>query len=317
MKDLLSILQDFHKQKILVIGDIMLDHYLEGRVKRISPEASIPIISVEKEWFAPGGAGNTVVNIRSLGGKAVLIGETGIGGDGQRLREELLWDIEQQLFGGQNTVVKFRILHENKHVLRADKDGPCKYSSPEFSKKLMDCVEERIKDCDAVLVSDYAKGLIAEDFARWLVYISELHKKILIVDTKPKHFYWFKNCYCIKPNKIEAEKFTGIEINDLKDAERTGLKIKKELQTNVLLTLGNLGMMLFEEESTTHFSSNAKNVFDVTGAGDTVLATFGLALASGAKIQQAVDLANHAAAIVIAKSGTATVSFEELKDSIS
>lgn len=317
MKEIFSILNDFKKKKIAVIGDIMLDHYLEGMSSRVSPEAPIPVILVKKEWFAAGGAGNTAVNIVELGGRVVLFGTIGEDQAGFWLHDEFLRrKIENKagtMFG--KTIEKLRIYLNGKQVVRADKDD---FFCPEgWQKNTEALVGLDIEKWDAVLVSDYDKGFVNEHMARELVCITKENKKILIVDTKPEHFLWFKNCYCIKPNKVEAEKFTGIKIEELEDAEKAGLRIKKELQANVLLTLGSMGMMLFEEECTTHFSSNAKDVFDVTGAGDTVLAAFALALSSGANMKQAVDLANHAAAIVVGKSGTAPVTLDELKNSLS
>lgn len=324
MKDLFSVLGNFSSKRIAVIGDIMLDHYLEGKFTRTSPEALTPIVLVEKEWFAPGGAGNTAMNIRRLEAKPLLFGRMGNDAEAVMLLEKFT-DADVQLDtlpDSIKTITKNRIIVEKQHVTRFD----CEFkgSKSDVSKLLEGRFLDIFKlfsargDCDAILVSDYDKGLITENMARGLVDIAKKRQKVLIVDTKPKHFLWFRGCYCIKPNRIEAEEFSGVKIESHEDAKKAGLKIKKELETNVLLTLGSMGMMLFEEGgSITHFTSSAKEVFDVTGAGDTVLATFGLALASGASMRQAADLANHAAAIVIAKQGTASVSLEELKKSIS
>lgn len=320
MKDLPSVLEEFPKKRVVVIGDIILDHYIEGKSTKTSPEAPIPIILVEKEWFVPGGAGNTAVNIRSFGASACLAGR--IGSDDLMITViNLLTDYGVRgwkIFydSGSNTVEKNRILSEGKQIARFDKEK-FDFLPESFSKDLISKLKSEIEYFDAILISDYAKGFITEQFAQELVWIAKEHQKILIADSKPKHFLWFKGCYCIKPNKVEAEEYSGIKIETPEDAEKAGLKIKKEVETNVLLTLGSMGMILFEDERTTHFTSNAKDVFDVTGAGDTVLAAFGLALASGASMRQATDLANHAAAIVIAKSGTASVTLEELKKSIS
>lgn len=317
MKDLLSVLEEFPKKRIAVIGDIMLDHYFEGKITRISPEAPIPIILVENEWFAPGGAGNTAVNAADLEATALLVGR--VGGDIAGIR--VLVGLEKKvntnhvLIVGE-TIEKMRGLTTQRQVARFDKEKNF-FLDHIQEDKIIKFISGNIRDWDAILISDYEKGFIYEYFARELVRVAKEHQKMLIVDTKPKHFLWFKGCYCVKPNKVEAEEFTGIKIEDLESAERAGFEIKKRLETNVLLTLGSMGMMLFEEERTTHFTSSAKEVFDVTGAGDTVLATFGLALASGASMRQAADLANHAAAIVITKPGTASVSLEELKKSIS
>lgn len=323
MKNLLNILDRFSYKNIIVVGDIMLDHYLEGKFTRMSPEAPVPIILVEKEYFVPGGAGNTAVNIQGLGAQAILIGRTGDDLAGKRVKNELLDDgvnCNSIFFGDSDTVEKIRIISNGKHVVRADQDGHCSYINDEitdeFVDKLIGFLKSKISICDAILVSDYKKGLITEKFAKELVHIAKKHKKMLIVDTKPEHFLWFKGCYCIKPNRIEAERFTGIKIESLEDAKNAGNFIKKAMDARVLLTLGFMGMMCLEEDGVDHFASYAKDVFDVTGAGDTVLAAFSLALLSGATLVEATDLANRAAAIVIAKSGTASVTLEELKNSI-
>ncbi|MEK7502859.1 MAG: PfkB family carbohydrate kinase [Patescibacteria group bacterium] len=322
MKDLLSILACFSSKRVAVLGDIMLDHYLEGRATRMSPEADIPIISVEKEWFALGGAGNTAANIASLGAEVILFGQVGVDNFGKQIKENMPSGVNGKgIFFNDSrpTIRKIRILVDGKHIVRADKDGDCSYIEEKLESDATWYFDSAIPVFapDAIIVSDYKKGFVTEKLAREVMAIIQREQKMLIVDTKPKHFLWFRGCHCIKPNKVEAEGFTGVKIEDLESAEKAGNIIKKRLETNVLLTLGHMGMMLFEEERTTHFSSNAKDVFDVTGAGDTVLAVFGLALASGASLRQAADLANHAAAIAIAKVGTSRLSLEELKNSIS
>lgn len=323
MKDLSLVFEEIPKKRIVVIGDIMLDHYFEGRIERVSPEAQIPIVSVDKEWFAPGGAGNTALNVKSLGAKTILIGWTGDDLAGKRVIIELTSGnvcCEAVLLNHSGTTIeKVRILVNGRHIARIDADGSCFESGGEQLYNSINYLKPRLINLDAILISDYAKGFVTEDFAQEILQVAKEEKKMVIVDTKPKHFRWFKGCFCIKPNKIEAEEFSRINIQSLEDAEKAGNYIKKILETNVLLTLGPMGMMLFEfeEDKLTHFSSNAKDVFDVTGAGDTVLATFALALCAGASMRQAADLANHSAAIVIGKPGTSSVSLEELKKSIS
>lgn len=325
MKDLSLVFEEIPKKRVAVIGDIMLDHYLEGQIVRTSPEAPIPIVSVEKEWFAPGGAGNTAVNIRGLGAQAVLIGQIGDDLAGNRVSVALSNNSDSGMncdgvFASRSsTIEKFRGLSNGQYVFRADSDGVCSYPNEECENNLLGFFLSVMTACDAILISDYNKGLLTENLARTVVQMTSEYQKMLIVDTKPKHFRWFKGCFCIKPNKVEAEEFSRISIQSLEDAEKAGNYIKKILETNVLLTLGPMGMMLFEfeEDKLTHFSSNANDVFDVTGAGDTVLATFALALCAGASMRQAADLANHSAAIVIGKPGTSSVSLEELKKSIS
>lgn len=323
MKDLLSVLDNFSSKRVAVIGDLMLDHYFEGRIDRTSPEAKIPIISIENEWFAPGGAGNTAANVAGLGAQAVLFGRLGDDKEADILLKKTMGAgiRVDALPDSVKTITKNRILVEGRHFARYDCEFGSSASpiSEPFEKRSRDVFNQFCfnGDYDGILISDYAKGFVTESMAKQILERAKEQKKMVIVDTKPKHFRWFKGCYCIKPNKAEAEEFSRIKIESLEDAEKAGNFIKKILETNVLLTLGPMGMMLFEEERTTHFTSSAKEVFDVTGAGDTVLAVFSLALMAGASMRQAADLANHAAAIVIAKPGTTSVTLEELKNSTS
>lgn len=322
MKNSLNILEEFPKKKVAVIGDIITDHYLFGEWGKNSPEAPFRIVSVKGEKFVPGGAGNTAVNVAGLGSGAYLIGQIGKDEIGLKVYRALLFLNKNVYPQGVlksalcRTSEKLRILVDGVQVVRADTEEI--FSHEEDSEdKTIEFILQNVENFDAILVSDYAKGFVTENIAKEVLRIAKEWNKIVVVDTKPKHFEWFKGCYCIKPNKVEAEKFTGIKIEDLKDAERAGQKIKKDLETNVLLTLDSMGMILFEEECTTLFSSLAKDVFDVTGVGDTVLATFSLALVAGASMKDAAALASRSASIVIAKSGTAHVSLEELKKSIS
>lgn len=317
MKNLLNILDRFIYKNIIVVGDIMLDHYFVGKPSmRMSPEAPIPINFLEKEWFVPGGAGNTAMNIKKLGAKVTLVGKVGNDSGGRIVLNHFANEfVETKTWFHFGTIEKIRCLSDGKHIVRLDKEC-IKYLSAEIEERVIWFLKEKIKSCDAVLVSDYNKGFITKKIAKELVRISREHKKMLIVDTKPEHFLWFKGCYCIKPNKIEAEKFAGIKIESSEDALNSGIFIRKSMDAKVLLTLGFMGMMCFGEEGVDHFASHAKNVFDVTGAGDTVLAVFSLALSSGASLVEATGLANRAAAIVIAKLGTATITLEELKNSI-
>jgi len=317
MKDLLSILDNFSLKRVLVVGDIMLDHYLEGTPTRMSPEAPIPIFLIEREWFAPGGAGNTAVNLKEFNSNVGVVGKVGNDHEGRIVLSHFTNKfVRARTWISRRTIEKIRGLDKGQHVARFDREIISGFDE-KTENEVVCFLKESIGDNDLVLVSDYEKGFITEKIARELVQISKEKGKMLIVDTKPKHFKWFRGCFCVKPNKIEAEEFSGIKIDCLEDAEKAGNIIKQQLETNVLLTLGSMGMVLFEEERTTRFTSRAEDVFDVTGAGDTVLAVFSLALSAGASMRQAADLANHAAAIVIAKPGTATVSLEELKKSIS
>lgn len=323
MKDLSLVFDEIPKKRVAVVGDLMLDHYFEGRTDRTSPEAQIPIISVAKEWFSPGGAGNTAANVAGLGAQAVLFGRLGDDKEADILLEKAMHAGVRvdALPDSVKTITKNRIIVGGRHFTRYDCEfnGSALPISEPFEKRSWEVFNQFCfnGDYDGILISDYAKGFVTESMAKQILERAKEQKKVVIVDTKPKHFRWFKGCYCIKPNKAEAEEFSRIKIESLEDAEKAGNFIKKILETNVLLTLGPMGMMLFEEERTTNFTSSAKEVFDVTGAGDTVLAAFSLAFTAGASMRQATDLANHAAAIVIAKPGTTSVTLGELKNSIS
>lgn len=322
MKELSLVFDEIPKKKIAVIGDIMLDHYFWGKWGKASLEAPSRVISVKNESFVPGGAGNTAVNVSALGAKSVLLGRFGNDTEADILLEKLKQAgvILDALPDSVKTITKNRVIVDGQQNVRFD----CEFEesnfqiSESFEKKSINLLLRLLEldDYNAILISDYNKGFVTEKIVQEILRVATKRNKVVIVDTKPKHFEWFKRCYCIKPNKVEAEEFTGIKIENLKDAEKAGLEIKKRIETNVLLTLGSMGMFLFEEERITHFSSFANNVFDVTGAGDTVLAAFSLALVAGASMRDAAALANHAAAIVIGKLGTASVSLEELKKSI-
>jgi D-beta-D-heptose 7-phosphate kinase/D-beta-D-heptose 1-phosphate adenosyltransferase len=317
---LIRIIDQFKDKKIMVIGDIMLDKYVIGDVSRISPEAPVPVVKVKSEGYAPGGASNVANNVSSLGGKPLMVGIVG---------KDNTKDILFREFGRRKidtegvfeddkrpTVEKVRVLAMGQQLLRFDyekTDGPNK----EIEKKIIDFIKQKIDDIDAVIVSDYAKGLITATLMDALLEIVNSKKKILIIDPKPKNIGIYKGATVITPNHKEAFEITNIEDRSDEDMLKIGKILQDKLDSEILITRGERGMTLFEKDGkVTHIPTKAKEVYEVSGAGDTVVATFTLALASGAATKEAAFIANNAAGITVGKVGTTAVSIAELKESL-
>ncbi len=314
MKKLVELVNNFKGKKIGVIGDLMLDHFIWGDVERISPEAPIPVVLAHKESFIPGGAGNTASNIAALGGKVFLVGLAGKDEAGKKLISEFQKidvDTSGVLISSQKpTIQKIRIVARGQQVVRVDKENT-EYISKDIEKKLISFILPNIKEWDGIVVSDYAKGVITKNFAQTLVKLAVKHKKPIICDVKPKHAPYFKNATLLSPNHKECLEIAGVE-----DERQAGKIIQKQFNCSVLLTQGARGVTLFGNKEIKHFPAMAKEVFDVSGAGDTTVAVATLALASGANLEQASIIANHAAGIVVGKLGTAVVFPQELKQNL-
>lgn len=313
-KKLIEIVNNFKGKRIGVIGDLIIDHFIWGDSKRISPEAPVPVVFVTKESFRPGGAANTANNIATLGGKASIIGliNTDIAG------VQLIKLLEKKgvdttgLFKDKDrpSSQKIRIIARGQQIVRIDKEKN-EYINKEQEKEAIDFVASQIKDYDGLVISNYAKGFVTKNLVQEIINLGKKYGKFVIGDTRPKYACYFKDITLLSPNYEEAT-----EIAKIQDLEKAGKIIQEQLNCNVLITRGSQGMTLFENNEVMNFSTKAKEVFDVVGAGDTVVAALSLALASGAKLRQAAVIANYAAGVVVAKTGTATVSFEELKDKI-
>lgn len=310
----------FNKCRILVIGDLMIDEYLWGEVERVSPEAPVQVVSVVRDTSTLGGAGNVVNNLVALGVKvsvASVIGadESAEGG----LMLKLLKDLGVDTTGiiqdpTRSTTKKTRILAGHQHVLRIDRETKQEISG-KHRDKLVQFVKKRIDDFNVVLVSDYGKGLFAEMLLRQLIDTANQHKKTIIVDPKGLSFKKYAGATAITPNKKEASLAARIEIVDDASLIAAGQKLLQDIQVQkILMTCGKEGMILFELGKEPYpIPAEARQVFDVSGAGDTVLAVLGLGLASGVSFRHAATLANAAAGIVVGKVGTAPVSREELQ----
>lgn len=328
-----EILKKFKNRKIAVIGDLILDKYIYGEVERISPEAPVPIVRVLREKYVPGGAANVAANISTLGGNPFLFGIVG----NDQFKDILLQKTEEMniptsgIFTDNNktTIRKTRVIGLNQQLLRIDYENTDyieTHQEEKFITKLKD-----INDLSAIIVSDYAKGTITKQLISQLIRFSKENDISLIIDPKPKHKDWYAGATLITPNKKEAQTMSGIIIESEEDLTRAGEILVNKFDSNVIITAGADGMYVFEEgkrdrvkgvrekETSTqhllvsHIHTVAKEVYDVSGAGDTVIATLALALSCGATLNEAAILANHAAGIKVGKIGTAPIFLEELE----
>jgi D-glycero-beta-D-manno-heptose-7-phosphate kinase len=322
MDSLTRFIPQFKKQSILVVGDMMVDRFVWGKVSRISPEAPVPVVEVTRESQALGGAGNVASNITSLGANAYIVG--GIGDDltGEQLKQELRSkkiSIEGLVADPDRpTSIKTRIIASHQQVVRYDREVKGAFL-PAIEKKLIEKLHEIIPAVQAVIISDYGKGVVTPLVLQTAIRLSNRHGIPITVDPKIEHFLRYKQVSCITPNTAEA--IAGMrspEVTEDEEIYALGKKILARLRSkSVLITRGEKGMTLFEPDNKiTHIPTRAKEVYDVTGAGDTVIATFTLALAAKVKFREAAEISNFAAGVVVAKIGTATVSPDELHSAI-
>jgi rfaE bifunctional protein kinase chain/domain len=314
-----KILNEFKKKKILVIGDLILDRYIWGRVKRISPEAPVPVVEVTDEDCLLGGASNAANNIVALGGYATIVGLAGNDRAGDILRkmmEERGIQCGGVFWCSRPTTVKTRVIAHNQQVVRFDKEDKGKVDGKVF-RGLLEYIRSGVQDHDAVIISDYKKGVISSKLVREVLKYSMPGNIFVSVDPKVGHFHYYKNVSLITPNVMEASIASGIEIKDEKSLISAGRALlRKILCDAVLITRGEYGMSLFKRDKVIHIPTVARNVYDVTGAGDTVIATFTLAYAAGASMEEASVIANHAAGIVVGEVGTAVATQEQLRKSL-
>ncbi|MCG2759478.1 MAG: D-glycero-beta-D-manno-heptose-7-phosphate kinase, partial [Desulfobacteraceae bacterium] len=286
----------FNKCKILVVGDLMVDEYLWGDVDRISPEAPVQVVSVKNENYTLGGSGNVVNNLVELGAKVSVVGITGTDRHGDLLLKKL-----NELGADTTSVIqepdrpttrKTRIIAANQHVLRIDRETKREISAKTF-ELLTEFIEEKVSSTDLVLISDYGKGLITKSLLLKLIESAEKHNKITIADPKGLDFSKYSGVSLLTPNRKEAALAAGTEISDESSLIESGNKILDTVSIdNLLITCGKDGMILFEKNKEPYkISAKARQVYDVSGAGDTVLAVMGLALASGASLKDSAAIA--------------------------
>jgi rfaE bifunctional protein kinase chain/domain len=313
-----KILREFKRRKILVIGDVILDRYIWGKVSRISPEAPVPVVEVTDENFLLGGASNVAHNIVALGAHVTLVGVAGNDRGGEILRKMLAEKgIECGVFWiSRPTTVKTRVIAHSQQVVRFDREDRTRVEG-RVLKDLVGYVTAEIPEHDAVIISDYRKGVISSDLVKEVLRKTRPRDIFVAVDPKVGHFHCYKNVSLITPNVSEASIASGIEIRDDKSLLRAGKTLLGKIPCDsVLITRGEHGMSLFRKDKVVHIPTVAKNVFDVTGAGDTVIATFTLSHAAGADMIESAVIANHAAGIVVGEVGTAVVTPEKLRNSL-
>ncbi len=321
--ELIRYIDKFSSANVFVIGDIILDEYIWGDVSRISPEAPVPVVEVknEKEDKRLGGAANVVHNIISLGGKSILCGVIGEDNTGNELIKMLkglgLTTDGILIDPGRHTSIKTRVVARNQQVVRFDRETREKIS-PVITRELLKFLKERIHDIDAIIVADYGKSVISPQLMKGLRALIAGSGIILAVDPKTDHFEYYRGIDVITPNHHEAGAYCRFEIVDKETVDKAGRKMLDELSCkSVLITQGKDGMTLFEKGRKPHYIPTvAREVFDVSGAGDTVIGTFCLGLASGMDSKSAAEISNYAAGIVVGKLGTSVVTPEELKNVI-
>ncbi len=319
---LLKLISSFPKCRVLVVGDVMLDHYIWGAVSRISPEAPVPVVNVTRESLLLGAATNVVHNIASLGGDVRVCGVIGHDDAGRQL-SRLLRAKGVRTDGlivdeARPTTIKTRIIAHSQQVVRFDresKDGLARATRKKIFEQVRRQIDEGI---EAIIISDYSKGVVTRELVRDTVKLANKKGIIVSVDPKVNHFGIYRGVTILTPNTKEASLGAKIEIVDDKSLLKAGSSLLSRLKCDaVLITRGEQGMSLFERnKKVTHIPTVAQEVFDVTGAGDTVISVLTMAMAAGAKLADAASLSNYAAGIVVGVVGTATVTPDELKQRI-
>jgi D-beta-D-heptose 7-phosphate kinase/D-beta-D-heptose 1-phosphate adenosyltransferase len=312
-----SLLSRLRGRSVLIIGDVMLDHFVIGRVERISPEAPVPVVRFDHETFRVGGAANVAHNVAALGGQARLVGVTGADDQARTLREALA-SLHVRTDGlvedpSRCTTRKLRVVTaRNQQVARVDYESDAEVSGA-IEQQMIGRIETLSDGVGAMVLSDYLKGAISKRVAEAALAVSRRRRIPLLVDPKVPHIDYYKGATLITPNHLEAEAVTLTRIRS--DAEaRDGARLFRERAgcESVMITRGEHGMWVMTPEQETALPAEAREVADVTGAGDTVIATLALGLAAGGSLLDAARLANHAAGIVVGKFGPATASVAEL-----
>ena len=319
-KRLKQILHAFKGQEMIVVGDVMLDHFIKGSVSRISPEAPVPVVAVNKEFFVAGGAGNVAVNLAALGAKPTLVSVVGRDAGGELLKDFL----RKQKVNiraicedyDRPTTQKIRVMAEQQQIVRYDRESKHTIGQ-DVASECMKNFLSALKTAKGVILSDYGKGMLSDRNIKSLIDACRKRQIPVCVDPKIDNFKKYKNITCMTPNTKEAWEGAGESPKSGEQAiEKLGYKILKMLNAqSILITRSADGMTLFEKGQKTPITvkATAQEVFDVTGAGDTVISVFTLALACGAKLHEAAILSNYAAGIVVSKSGTATVTVQEIE----
>ena len=316
-----QVLRGFDGKRIAVVGDLMLDRYYWGTVRRISPEAPVPVVEVDSESVRLGGAANVASNIQTLGGEAIMVGLIGDDHPGQQfislLRERGFDSSSVLVDSARPTTTKTRVIAHAQHVVRIDNES--KLDSPEHLRtKMIAALRDAIGTLDGIIIEDYNKGVVTPDLIRQIIALARDNHIPVAVDPKFNNFFEYKHVTVFKPNRREAEEVLGWKLVTLDDVVRAGKKLLEMLEAeHILLTRGEEGMSLFAAGGgITHLPTVAANVRDVSGAGDTVIATLTIALAAGADIQESCVLANCAGGVVVGSVGIVPIQRNELLEAV-
>ena len=316
-----SLLREMRGKRIAVVGDLMIDRYYWGAVHRVSPEAPVPVVEIDSESVRLGGAANVANNIASLGAIPLMVGLVGNDHEGETLIEmvkDLGFDQRGIVVDGSRpTTIKTRVIAQGQHVVRIDNES--KAECPEhLISHLVDAVRYNIHSIDAIIIEDYNKGVVTTELIHQLIAVAGKYGKIVSVDPKFNNFLEYKNVTLFKPNRRETEEVLGGRLKTVDEVTAAGKRLLEILQAeNVLLTRGEEGMSLFQSNGEMmHIPSVAKNVQDVSGAGDTVISTLTLALSAHANIQEACVLANSAGGVVVGSIGIVPIKPDELLQAV-
>lgn len=311
----MQLIERMRGSRIVVVGDIMIDRYLIGDTERLSPEAPVPVVSVRERHTALGGAANVAANVVALGATCHLVGVIGDDADGAAIRQALaagrMADRHVVTVAGRPTTSKTRIVARSQQIVRIDEEVETLLQGPDL-ERLISTAREALADADALLIEDYNKGALAPGLISAVMEVAGRRGIPVVVDPKYRQFFEYAGATVFKPNRRELESALGAAV-ELLDGQALPEILARLKVDNLLVTLGPEGMLLVTRDgSSTQIPSIARQVFDVSGAGDTVTAWMGTALAAGATIQEAAQLANYAAGVEVGKPGVATVSAEEV-----
>jgi D-beta-D-heptose 7-phosphate kinase/D-beta-D-heptose 1-phosphate adenosyltransferase len=315
----MEITEKFSEVKVLIVGDIMFDRYWWGNVSRISPEAPVPVVNLDKTSLLPGGAANVAANIAGLGAKAYLVGIIGDDAEAKMFSNVLVEANISSSFlvplKNRQTTVKTRIVAHNQHVVRIDQEDT-HILSKEDEQIVLNKIETIIDEVDIVIISDYAKGLITDNLAKRLITKAKFQQKKILVDPKGKNYSKYKGATLLTPNQKEAVQATNLDEYEKQPVENSGKILLENLSLEALLiTRGEKGMTLFEKnKEIVYLEALARKVFDVTGAGDTVIAALAVMLASGANFREAANIANISAGLVVEQIGTTAIALKILRN---
>lgn len=321
-KKLNSLKNNFSGKRVAVIGDLMLDCYFWGGVSRVSPEAPVPVVEVDEEFFRFGGAMNVAYNILKLGGTPLPIGVIGNDNEGKIIRRLMkdsgINDKGIVIDPKRPTTAKTRVIADKQHIVRIDKEKTAAISLP-TEKKILELLKKELKKLDAIILQDYNKGVLTENLIKQIIKLAESANIIVTVDPKFINFFSYKNVTVFKPNRKETEDVFGIRIKTEEDITKVGFRLLEQLNCKyVLLTLGEKGIALFEKgKPERRVSTIARKVSDVSGAGDTVISTLTMALSAGAEIFDAAYLANYAGGLVCQEVGIVPIELNTLFNAVS